>query len=679
MKKILILLVIAFALIAAAAAFFLMTFNADSLRPVFQERVSEAIGNPVKIGKIGLAWEKGFALEIDALEIFEGSGSAGGPVMVLDRATALVKWAPLLRRDLQIGEVILESPKLTLVKEASGMMRIRGISPPAGASASGDHQAGAALPFFISVLKIENGELRFRDEQDLIVTEASSRPQPREVAIRNVDVTLKNLSFVRPVAFEAGLSLFSPRQNILFQGRFRIPLGSSQGAIEDFVLTTDLADLDMEMLRRSMPDLRQAGLRSLSRGNVNFRVDRFELSERGLASLDAELDIRGVALEWENLKSPVENLNLKARLAEGRIVLEEAGAQLADGTVSASGFADGLSAEPRYSLDIKVEKLALGALLPNQPAGEPQLQGRLGLDARFTALGLTGPRIEQTLSGSGRMTLRDGAILNLNLLREVLGKLSVLPGLMNRLKERLPEDYRERLNARDTKLEPVDQPFQITGNQLLLNPIKLATENFQLTGSGGVSRNGALSFQNWILIDPQLSQAMITSVRELEYLLDGAGWMAIPIRIQGTTDKPSILPDLAYVAQKLAVRKTQELISNVLQPRRQPAPQEGTGTSAPASSGSNLPAASSRPEAPSAAPAGQPLLTETLGRLLGGYGDNSSGTAANEAPASSAPAQKTPAEAASSAGGQQEVTPQGLLFNLVQNVLEAKSSSETTS
>jgi len=184
------------------------------------------------------------------------------------------------------------------------------------------------------------------------------------------------------------------------------------------------------------------------------------------------------------------------------------------------------------------------------------------------------PSIPPALAGRGDVTIQDGAIANLNLLRQVFERLTVIPGLSQRLQARLPEGYQEKLDAPDTLFGPIHLPVMVQQGVLTFSDAQIPAEMFTLEGAGRVGMTGALAVDAILRVEPALSKAIIGSVNELQYLADREGRLALPVVVQGTVSQLSVLPDLQYVASRLVVSKAQEWLGDVIQRQLQRAGEE---------------------------------------------------------------------------------------------------------
>ncbi len=159
-----------------------------------------------------------------------------------------------------------------------------------------------------------------------------------------------------------------------------------------------------------------------------------------------------------------------------------------------------------------------------------------------------------------------GRLLGVNLLREVFGRLSVIPGLSERLMERLPGSTREKLRAADTLFEPIAVHVSVTERGISTGPLELATDSFALTANGiTMSRQGTVSFPAQFSVDAALSGAMIRSVEELAFLADDRGRLLLPVFVEGKPPQVTVSPDLGYVTERLLMGKGQELLGRLLE------------------------------------------------------------------------------------------------------------------
>ena len=215
-------------------------------------------------------------------------------------------------------------------------------------------------------------------------------------------------------------------------------------------------------------------------------------------------------------------------------------------------------------LHLSLERIAVEQLFTPPAAGEPQLRGLVTVAWDGALPTLAPDQLLKQLSAHGRLQVEQPIIANLNLLRVVFERISMLPGLMQALESRLPPNYQAKLAATDTVLQPVELAFTVEQGLLRFQDVALATETVRVTGAGQVGMDGQLVISSRLRIEPELSAALIKSVGELEGLANPQGELELPLAIQGQLPRVSVIPDLNYVASKLLATKAQDLISDLL-------------------------------------------------------------------------------------------------------------------
>ncbi len=595
MKKLLLILLIIVVLAIAGLAIFILTFNADRYRPLVQGKIEEALGRPVQLGRISLGWRGGIALELRGLSVYENAQAQTTPALFVEKVSAVVQLLPLLKRDIQVASLAIIRPSVQITKRQDGTVSVAGVSPPAQTqppastipASSPQPSAGSApapLPLFADVVEVRDGVVRFTD---------TTQQPPVELRVNDVDMTLRNVSLINPIDIEAHLALFSESQNVSFTSRVQPPMNDRAAIMEAARLEVDLGRIQVAELTNALSMLKAVVRPEPLAGTVMLTIDRLVLDAHGIEELAAKVHLSGGRIAPAALKSPVEELTADAIATPNRIDLQRFSGRLAGGTFAVAGTIDQLKTQPQSTVNITIDGLAIDQLVPPPPANEPQLRGRFSAKLQGTVRGMKWSEWSHTLSGRGELSLIDGVVANLNVLREVFHRLSILPGLVALLESRLPQSYQEKLAQRDTVLQPVHVPVAATNGVFIFERLPIATDTFELDGKGSLALDGTLTSQAAIRIEPELSAAIIKSVKELRYLADAQGRIEIPLKIDGTLPRvPAIVPDVQYVASRLAASKTQELLGGVLDRAlgtREHTPQPQDGGGAPASNGQQAP------------------------------------------------------------------------------------------
>ncbi|MBU9889261.1 MAG: AsmA family protein [Candidatus Omnitrophica bacterium] len=609
MKKVILVLFLFLLLAVFAAGIFLMTLDVDRFRPQIVGQIENAIRKPVRLERIKLGWRSGLALDLQGFAVLESEQSPNALLRV-HSAKALLKFEPLLRREIQVASIDIEGPSVRLVKRADGSfegMEIPAEAQPAG-TPSREQTAtkpAAALPFLINAIRISDGEAFFRDE---------SLKEPLEVVVRKISVDLKDIAFDRPVDVVAQAAFLSGKKNLDLKGRFVFSPGKNSFIAEKFRAALDLAPMDYSQILKASPGLSDSGLVPPLQGVLTADLSRLEVDPQGVRLDPLKIHMEQGQLRLKTLKGPIRDITFEATVTAAQVVLQTFSAQTAGGKIEGGGTADLSSPQiPRVSFSVRAGGLRIEELILPAQSG-PQVRGLLSANAKGNLAGTMPEQILGSLVSEGEVGVEQGVVTDLNVLREIFQRLSIIPGLVERLLARLPENYSKKLEANDTKLNPVTMPFLVKEGTVFLPRLDVATDSFQMTGSTTYGlRQGAVNGEAVLAIEPDLSAAMIRSVEELQYLTNERKEIRVPLTFRGNVPQMAVMPDLTFVASTIASKKANEVIGGLLQkalggdktPAQENAPVQENASATPAAG---------EPPAETAQPKSSGLLGELLRR-----------------------------------------------------------------
>ena len=605
MKKFFLILFVLFLLAAIGITAFILTFDANQWKPLIIQNLEPLLGNKVKIDNLSLKWNNGIALNVEQFEIHSNKLISNKPLLEIQDLAVTVKLLPLLHNDIQIASLELSHPRIQVNRMPNGLIEILGIdthpksepnaepmprSSPLGRTTSlvpktqkatgKETPVSAAVPlsFLIRVIKISDGDILFYDQ---------TLSPPAKIHIRKLDLTLKNVSLARWIDFQAQAELFAHEPNVNVSGRLRLAEGSGI-QLEGAKAETRLEDLDFSELTESIPQLKNTSFSEGYRGSLFADIQQFENSEHyPIKNISAKIQFKNGLIPFGDVGQSIQNANANLIVDTNEIKIQKLNGNLAAGKQNGFGDHNAFSLQgsikewlslPKFSFQTQLQKINLEDVIPPARRGDPQLVGMLDLSFQGNGIGKSWEQISNSLAGQGNLNLDQAAVLNLNLLKEILGKMSMIPGLIDRLKQQLPEKYWDKLNEKDTSISNIQQNFDIRNGILTMDHLAVATETAQLTGSAEIRLDGELAVQTMIFIEPQLSSALVKSVAELQYLTDQDGRVQLPIKINGLIPSIRVFPDLQYIGTRLATAKTQELLSNLFKKNDQNGTQTSTST-----------------------------------------------------------------------------------------------------
>jgi len=555
MKKIMFFLLLIGLLGIGASVFFLVTFDADRLRPVLVEQIEKHLGSAVTLERVELAWRHGIALELRELEIYPAKDRGANPIVRVKTARALLQIMPLLRRSLRIGALEIIRPEVRLVREPDGRIMLPGLVLPRNEKQSGSG-AAVSLPFLIDRFSVESGQVsvEWRDSEKI-----------SKLNIQQFDLDLSNVSLTGPVKVEGKLAIGSDTQNVAFKGRVRPLLSKKTAVIDGAVVQIDLALVSHPFVKHLLGADSPLETLESSSGRLNVKVEHLELTKEGLEALESEVLISNGRIRSKDLLYPVTDIEARVRTEKRRFYLEDFSAVLGNGKLGVSGTVELLEYQPKTSLTLEAQGFRVEELVPAGPAGAPRLYGEVDLMLEGTAFGMDADAAAKSFSAGGKVIVRSCVLKNMNLLKEVFNQISVIPRLKQRLDETLPESYKKKFEQRDTVFKNFQWPLQVAQGQVKVGSLVLATEELEVNGRASVDLQGRIGGTAMVKIEPELSAALIRSVEELKYLLDQDARVNIPIRVAGSVERPIVIPDVGFLAQKAVVATATQLFSQFLE------------------------------------------------------------------------------------------------------------------
>lgn len=208
--------------------------------------------------------------------------------------------------------------------------------------------------------------------------------------------------------------------------------------------------------------------------------------------------------------------------------------------------------------DIKIQELIA------QFKSTLKAEGVVSFKMAARGKGFTEQALQSNLSGNGVLSLQEPTLKDINILRTVLDKISVIPGLSEKIEQSLSERFKQKLTQEDTVLQDINLPFTIANGRLIAKDAVLSADEFVFKGEGQIGFDTAFSLEGSFLIPAELSSAMTSAVSELEYLLNNDKQIYIPLRITGKASDVKFSVDTEYIAKRLLVDQAKKQIFKAL-------------------------------------------------------------------------------------------------------------------
>lgn len=569
-------------------AVFFATFDISNYKPQITQELSLLLGREVQIEGLRLDFRvnKGLAIVVKGLSIADDPAFSRDKVLtvdLIDLNTDLL--ALIFQRQIAIARIEISGPRLHLVRNKEGLFNVQTLfRKDIGGNAIGESSRANSVtgtgpiappaplkerkeaivvpPILIQAVRIENGILTFVDE---------SLEPPLIVPLRQIDFQASRLSFAKPFPFQAKASLWADQQNIAADGEIAFDLLNAQVNVSKAKLETDLSQLRLRMMPFYNVLKEQLSLEGGLEGKMTLRDAKIQIGQEGPGAFSISGELNGGKLSTGLLEHSIEDIHGRFQVDESNIDIGELVVSYASGTVSTQGRWSDYGRSNMVMLDLHVEGLQLGELIPRSKMpilsdnGEPVgLEGGIYSVFDVEGHGTQIPGFRETLEGDGSLEIRGGKLLNINLLRFVLDKLSFIPDLVAKIKENLPPRYKNGLPGEETVLKRAAATAKFKDQSMYFNA-ELQADGFTMPLSGNLSLDGNLTLTADFFIPEDLARSMISSVPELSYLSDTGGRIHIPFKTyQGTLQNIRLYPDVEDLGKKIIQNRGKEELKKAI-------------------------------------------------------------------------------------------------------------------
>ncbi|MCG3175291.1 MAG: hypothetical protein MOGMAGMI_00216 [Candidatus Omnitrophica bacterium] len=552
MKKALIVFVVLIVLVLIAVGVFIATLDLNRYRPLIQDKVRELTGYELEIGGIGLAYQGGLALSVQDIRLAAKAGSE--PFANIGRVAVNVDVASLIARSPRVTAVRIERPVLRIERGSDGRFNfeVEGKAPSTTTAPTASSGAAGAASLAIDVIALQDARIEYTDR--------SLRPE-RTVEVSDLDLQVRDIAPGKPLKFEGAAAVLGRSQNVRVSGQVSPPAGDTI-KISGLTLDTDLEKIDYDKAIVAAPELREL-VRAGWKGKLRIELSEMTSGADLLKDLEARVQLDGGRLELSVAPLPLEDIKARIVASGGRIRVEEMAALFAGGRLGVAALADLNGPAPAVQCTINALDLDVSRLL-SAGVSRQVMSGRLSGLFEGATSGSDAAAVTANLTGGGQLSLRDGVVHDFNLIREIVQKMSVLPGASESLERRLPPAYRQRLEQSDTRLGPIDVPFTVAQGRVDLPQLVFAAEDFGLRGAATLHPGNILQARAAVELSPGWSQSIVGAVDAAKYFLNARGLIELPATLDGPLSKLKIVPDLGQATQKFVADQGQKLLSDLL-------------------------------------------------------------------------------------------------------------------
>jgi hypothetical protein len=213
--------------------------------------------------------------------------------------------------------------------------------------------------------------------------------------------------------------------------------------------------------------------------------------------------------------------------------LTSAHASAFGGTWTQSGSVT-LSDPPHFDVTVRADNVACAALLTAVTGERPEFGcERLSADAAVHGPWTGAETLAEHVEGNGRIDMHGGTIPSS----------SIIGALWDAIVPRVGLKREPRGIGAPTRIDKLSESFVLRGGRMHTNDLSLITDDYTVTGSGGIGLNGSLDLDTEVALSPGgigklLTMAALPIPSEVPHL------PPIRTRITGTVGSPVIRPQV---------------------------------------------------------------------------------------------------------------------------------------
>ena len=593
-KRLFFLSIILFFLMGIGLLIFLETFDISRFKPQIVEQLNSLLARNVTLGdmKLSFSWSRGLNVGVKDLKISDDPNFSDKYFLEVDSISLGIEIAPLItKRQIFIASVDIESPKIRLIRDKNGLLNAQTLGrQPQGKEANSSLEVFSAavnaqaasvgvsagnvptpsdsknfsqqssqvsLPdFSINSIRIRNGFLSY---QDTMVQ------PPISVDLPQMDVRIDRFTVGKPFPVDFKMALWSLIPNVFVRGNVIVELKAGSVIYADQVnCTIDFSRILVEKIEQDLPVVKSAGLINPLQGHLAIDIHQMKATQEGLIDLAGDGKFSDGRIRLKPLAVPVEGIQLTFAFDEKDFIVNNFSLALGSGAVSGRFTLEDYLKEQGYEFKFLAEKVQIGEII-GQKALPFKAVGKI--EGRFEGKGqgFDPSKALDSLTAGGQFNLFEGRLVDFNVLKFILEKITMIPNLVEKLERNLPDEYKAMLNRSDTIISNAQLKTQIYKGSVHIPEAVVELEGIKFSAQGAMTFEQKLKLNSSVVFEESLSKAMTDSIEELKYFLNDENQIYIPlIPYDGEATKLVVYPDPEYLLKKFVKTKGRDELKKMI-------------------------------------------------------------------------------------------------------------------
>ncbi|MBU6433894.1 MAG: AsmA family protein [Nitrospirae bacterium] len=499
----------------------------------YKPLIEEALNRKVQLQDIRLTIWPRIGARVAGFVVLDDPAFGSTPFTSLTSLDVGVKLMPLLSGKVEVEDITLRDPVITVIKNERGVLNVSTIGRTGVAVPKTPSRAPIPSPegplkilalLAVDRVSITGGKLTYRD---------LSVPKPTEYILQDMEVLLQSVRLGQTPSLHVGTLVQPLNLPVRLDGTFG-PLKES-------------ADIDAINLQ-------------LAVGKTDFTITGKTVGR------NASLNISAPVINTANLpvalplQTPVEvnNLQVAAEVQGQDVLLQNFSFQLFDGQVTAQGRVTSGSGTPPFTGKMTIQGMQLGPALNALATTRVSISGTAGADLGLQGRGFSMPDLTKSLEGTGHMAVKDGKIEGVNLLQEAISILKVVGVSLD--------------DAKATVFSTIETDLAMKQGIVHVQRLLMDSHDFQATGGGTIGFDQTLNLTVNLNLSQEFSQKLARS-SPLAKLAMKEDRLSLPLVITGTAQAPSYalnMKGLTGRVQEQVRKKAEEAVGGLLKGTTKP-------------------------------------------------------------------------------------------------------------
>jgi AsmA protein len=501
----------------------------DEYKPL----IEEALNRKVQLQDIRLTIWPRIGARVAGVAVLDDPAFGSGPFASLSSLDVGVKLMPLLSGKVEVEEITLRDPVITVVKNKNGVLNVATIGKPGKAAPTAPSRApipSTEGPLKILALlavdqvSIAGGKLTYRD---------LSAAKPGEYVLQDFDLRLQSVRLGQIPRLHLDTVVQPLNLSVRLDGTF--------GPLKE---TADIDAINF-LLALGKTEFTVTGKVSGQNATVNIGSPVINTANLPMTlPLAKPVEIKNVQIAAE-VKGPEAKLsNLSLQLFGGQV---KGQAKLVTG-----------SDAPPFTSSLTMQGVQLGPALDAVATTKLSVSGTAGADLSLQGRGFSMPDLTKALEGMGHIGVKEGKVEGVNLLQEALAILKVVGLSLG--------------DPKATVFSTIETDLVIKQGIVTVQRLLMDSHDFQATGGGTIGFDQRLNLAVRLNLSRDVSQK-IAGLSPVAKLALKDGRLSLPLTIGGTVQQPTYGLDMKGVTgavQEQVKKKAEEAIGGLLKGTTKP-------------------------------------------------------------------------------------------------------------